>query len=238
MEELKRKVEGSEEWIKHIKTSGSTDAQRMFSSESYYMSLWENAPHGMALISEEGDVIDANNAFCELLGIEYDQALGLNLSDFVADGAFREDRRMIETMVRGAMYSGMTEERWNYRLNPNGPFIPVRLIATRIPATLSRPFRHIIIQIYDLRNLRYNINGADYGNKSWMEILKNITVNHFGKILIILGLLFMFLALNGKLGDTIDKIIEKSDDKHYRTERIIEKETPHTSHSSPPSTVN
>lgn len=53
MEELKRKVEGSEEWIKHIKSSGSTDAQRMFSSESYFMSLWENAPHGMALVSED-----------------------------------------------------------------------------------------------------------------------------------------------------------------------------------------
>lgn len=210
MEELKRKVEGSEEWIKHIKSSGSTDAQRMFSSESYFMSLWENAPHGMALVSEEAVVIDANQSFCELLGIDYDQALGLNLSEFVADGAFREDRRMIETMVKGAMYSGMTEERWNYRLNPNGPFIPVRLIATRIPATLSRPFRHIIIQIYDLRNHKYNHEGSDYGNKSWSEIIKYLFVKHFGKIVLIFGLLVTLLALNGKLGETIDKFFDNT----------------------------
>ena len=210
MEELKRKVEGSEEWIKHIKTAGSTDAQRMFSSESYYLSLWENAPHAMALVSEEAVVIDANQAFCELLGIEYDQALNLNLSEFVADGAFREDRRMIETMVRGAMYSGMTEERWNYRLNPNGPFIPVRLIATRIPATLSRPFRHIIIQIYDLRNHKYNHEGTDYSNKTWGEIIKHLFVKHFGKIILIFGLLMTLLALNGKLSDTIDKLMDNA----------------------------
>ena len=210
MEELKRKVEGSEEWIKHIKSSGSTDAQRMFSSESYFMSLWENAPHGMALVSEDATIIDANQAFSELLGIDYDQVLGLSLKDFVADGAFREDRRMIETMVRGAMYSGMTEERWNYRLNPNGPFIPVRLIATRIPATLSRPFRHIIIQIYDLRNQKYNPEGTDFSNKSWSEIIKMLFVKHFGKIVIFFSMLITFLALGGKLGDTIDKFFDSS----------------------------
>ena len=210
MEELKRKVEGSEEWIKHIKSAGSTDAQRMFSSESYYMSLWENAPHAMALVSEDANIIDANNAFCEILGLEYDQILGLKLSDFVADGAFREDRRMIETMVRGAMYSGMTEERWSYHCNQNGPYIPVRLIATRIPATLSRPFRHIIIQVYDLRNHKYNHDGSDYGNKSWGELLKLLVMKHFVTILVVLGFFLMLLGLNGKLGETIDHIIDAS----------------------------
>lgn len=208
MEDLKRKVEGSEEWIKHIKSSGSTDAQRMFSSESYYMSLWENAPHAMALVSEDALIIDANHAFCEILGLEYDQVLGLKLSDFVADGAFREDRRMIETMVRGAMYSGMTEERWNYHCNQNGPFIPVRLIATRIPATLSRPFRHIIIQVYDLRNHKYNHEGTDYGNKTWGELIKTLVMKHFVAIIVLFLTLLTFIALTGKLGDTVDKIIE------------------------------
>ena len=213
MNEFKRKVEGSEEWFNHIKSEDSTDAQRMFSSESYFKSMWENAPHGMALVSEDATIIDANHSFCELLGIDYDQALGLCLKDFVADGSFREDRRMIETMVKGAMYSGMTEERWNYRLNPNGPYIPVRLIATRIPSTLSKPFRHIIIQIYDLRTQKYSTDGSEFSDKPWVEILKYLFVKHFGKIFAAFLVLLTCMALNGRLGDAVDKIIDVFSDK-------------------------
>ena len=156
-----------------------------------------------------------------MLGIEYDQVLGLSLKDFVADGSFREDRRMIETMVKGAMYSGMTEERWNYRLNPNGPFIPVRLIATRIPSTLSKPFRHIIIQIYDLRTQKYTTDGSEFSDKGWMEIVKYLLVKHFGKIFAAFIALLMCLALNGGLGNTVEKVIDifTSEEKqhHYET---------------------
>lgn len=228
MNEFKRKVEGSEEWFNHIKTEDSTDAQRMFSSESYFKSLWENAPHGMALVSEDATIIDANHSFCELLGIDYDQALGLCLKDFVADGSFREDRRMIETMVKGAMYSGMTEERWNYRLNPNGPYIPVRLIATRIPSTLSKPFRHIVIQIYDLRTQKYTTDGSEFSDKGWMEIIKYLFVKHFGKIFAAFLVLMTCMALNGRLGDAVDKIIDvfSSPETHNHYE------APHNSRSS------
>ena len=60
MEKLDRIVQGSQEWIEHIKTADSTDGQRMFSSESYYDSFWEDAAHGIAIISEEGTVIDTS----------------------------------------------------------------------------------------------------------------------------------------------------------------------------------
>lgn len=209
MDQMKRLVEGSDEWFNHIKSDESTEAQRMFSSESYFRSLWENAPHGMAIVSEEGRIIDGNPAFCRLLGIEYDSCIGLSIKDFVADGEFREDQRMIETMVRGRMYSGQTEERWSYHLNQNGPYIPIRLTATRIPANLTRPFRHIIIQVHDLRTTRYNPEGTDWGNKAWGEIFKTLLMNHFGKVTTLAITILILLALSGHFGKTVDTIVDK-----------------------------
>lgn len=51
MNKLDGIVQGSKEWIQHILTNDSTDGQRMFSSESYFNSFWEDAAHGIAIIS-------------------------------------------------------------------------------------------------------------------------------------------------------------------------------------------
>lgn len=61
---MEKKVQGSKEWMNYIQGGDATDGQCMFSSESYYDSFWSDAAHGVAIISEEGEVIDANPAFC------------------------------------------------------------------------------------------------------------------------------------------------------------------------------
>lgn len=208
MEKLDRIVQGSQEWIEHIKTADSTDGQRMFSSESYYDSFWEDAAHGIAIISEEGTVIDANPAFCQLLDIPYSEACGLHIKDFVADGAWREDMRTIDTIAIGRLGGTTAEERWKYHLNNNGPFIPVRIRATRIPTNRAQEFKHIILSVYDLRSTRYDAQGTNWANKQWGEICKEVLMNHFGKVAFVITTLITLLALNGTLGDTIDKAIE------------------------------
>ena len=219
MENLHRMVEGSNEWLNHIKSNESTEAQRMFSSESYFTSLWQHSHHAMAIVSEDGTIVDGNPAFCNLLGIEYNECLGLKIKNFVADGQFRQDMRMIQTMVCGRMYQGQTEQRWNFRLNPNGPFIPVRLKATRIPANLTRPFRHIIIQVYDLRSTRYDMQGNNWVNQGWQQILKYLVIQHFGKICGIIMTLLILLALIGTLGQTIDRIIDSDKTQQIHKQR-------------------
>lgn len=219
MDKLNRIVEGSKEWMQRIQTENSADGERMFSSESYFEAFWDCVGHGVAIISEDGKVIDANPAFCNLLEITYKQAVGLNVRQFVADGQWREDMRTIETMAIGRQGEIVTEERWNKKLNPNGPFIPVRVRAMRIPSERTRPFRHIILHVYDLRSSRYDMQGNNWANKNFQELCKELLMTHFGKIAFLIFALIVCMALNGNLGESIDKIIDSYTNKkpeiHY-----------------------
>ena len=71
----------------------------MFHNQAF----WEHSLHALAIVSEEGRIVEANPAFCQLIGIETHQATGINIRNLVADGEFREDMRMIDTMFLGQM---------------------------------------------------------------------------------------------------------------------------------------
>lgn len=208
MEKLNGEIDGYTDWFDFITTDAATASQKMFSSESYYTTFWEHALHAIAIVSEDGRIIEANPAFCQLIGIEVHQASGINIRNLIADGEFREDMRMIDTMFLGQMVESVKEERWNFRLDSHGPYIPVRLKAMRIPANRNRPFKHIIIQVYDLRSTKYDMQGKNWANKKTGELAKELLMEHFGKILVALMLLLVLLGLNGSLGETIDKIID------------------------------
>lgn len=213
MERLNGEIDGYSDWLEFIKSDAATDSQKMFSSESYYTTFWDHSLHALAIVNEEGEIIEANPAFCQLIGIENHQVKRINIRKLVADGEFREDMRMIDTMFLGQMIEGVTEERWNFRLDSHGPYIPVRLKAMRIPANRNRPFKHIIIQVYDLRSTKYDMQGKNWSNKKAPELAKELLMEHFGKILVAFMLLLILLGLNGSLGETIDKIIDIWDKK-------------------------
>lgn len=213
MERLNGEIDGYSDWLEFIKSDAATDSQKMFSSESYYTTFWDHSLHALAIVNEEGEIIEANPAFCQLIGIENHQVKRINIRKLVADGEFREDMRMIDTMFLGQMIEGVTEERWNFRLDSHGPYIPVRLKAMRIPANRNRPFKHIIIQVYDLRSTKYDMQGKNWANKKAPELAKELLMEHFGKILVAFMLLLVLLGLNGSLGETIDKIIDIWDKK-------------------------
>lgn len=213
MERLNGEIDGYSDWLEFIKSDAATDSQKMFSSESYYTTFWDHSLHALAIVNEEGEIIEANPAFCQLIGIETHQVKRINIRNLVADGEFREDMRMIDTMFLGQMIEGVTEERWNFRLDSHGPYIPVRLKAMRIPANRNRPFKHIIIQVYDLRSTKYDMQGKNWANKKAPELAKELLMEHFGKILVAFMLLLILLGLNGSLGETIDKVIDIWDKK-------------------------
>ena len=227
---MEKKVQGSKEWMNYIQGGDATDGQCMFSSESYYDSFWEDAAHGVAIISEGGEVIDANPAFCHLLGLLYGKACGLNIRDFVADGAWRDDMRTIDNISLGKQGSITTEERWNKNLNPNGPYIPVRVRAVRIPSERTAPFKHLVLHVYDLRSVRYDMQGNNWSNKTMPELMKELLMTHFGKIAVLIVTLIFCLALNGSLGETIDKIIESQTKNEPKIQYI---QVPQQTHTPP-----
>lgn len=226
MENLNQQIDGYKDWFSYIASEDATDSQKMFSSESYYTTFWEHALHAIAVVSEEGVIVEANPSFCNLIGIETHEAVGINIRNLVADGEFREDMRMIDTMVLGRMVEGVTDERWNFRLNASGPFIPVRLKAMRIPANRNRPFKHIIIQVYDLRSTKYDMQGQNWGSKSWNQIGKEMVVRHFGKLCSLVLVLAIMLGLSGDLGRIVDTIIgDKTHQKQEQNVKNIDHET-------------
>lgn len=202
-------VDGYDNWKNHLeKDVDVTASQFCYSSESYYKAFWEDAMHAIAIVNEQGIIVEANGAFCNLIGINQSRVAGISIRNLVADGEFREDLRMIDTMVLGNMIDGVTDERWNYKLQGHGPYIPVRLKAMRIPAYRGTKFTHIIIQVYDLRSTRYDMQGKNWSNKKWGELAKELLMEHFGKIASLILILLILLGLNGQLGHVVDKLID------------------------------
>ena len=213
MGELNNHIDGYQEWINHLQGDDSSTAQRMFSSESYYKTFWEYSLNGVIIIDECGTIIEANPAFCDLLGLTFNEVHGENIKRFVADGEFREDMRIIDTLVVGKAIDVVKEEYVKFKFKDGGPFVPVRLKAVRIPTTINGKFRHILVQFYDQRKA---YKGGDDGDldmsKPWSYLIKVILFKHFGKVASVLLFLLFMVALSGNLGQVVTAIIEACSD--------------------------
>lgn len=203
----------NESWVEHLKSESTPDSHKMFTTESYFASFWKCAAHGVVLLDEKCRIIEANEAFLSLIGSDMAEIKTKELKDLLPACEINTDYTIINAIIKGHEYSLTKEEDICYEFN-NSRYIPVKIVATRVPSVLGLPFRHMVVHVYDMRNahLGFEYNRNEYKDMTWGTLLKKLISEHFTAVLSLVGGAAMLLAFTGHLGDTISHIIDRSFD--------------------------
>lgn len=198
------------QWLEHIQSTTNyvPNSHRMFTDSSYHLSLWENAEHSILLISEDGKILSANPHFCDLVHQTMGELHNESFFKLIDKKYFKRDIINLNEIINSNVYiydSGTQLQDTDKKL------IPVRMIATRVPASLNHPFRHLVVQIYELtdthivKNPEYEkIKNHVFG---WKELI--LTPWFVKLVFIFLIVLSILIALTGDLVPLVEKIIHK-----------------------------
>ena len=101
-EELRDKVEELE-----ISQRNSELLERaLLEGEHHYRSLYQNAPLGYQSLDERGNIIEVNEAWCNSLGYEREEVIGMSFIGYLTDkyqNKFKQ--RFSELISKGQMLS-------------------------------------------------------------------------------------------------------------------------------------
>ena len=203
-------VRADQEWMESAQNS-STSSVRMFASESYHRSFWDLAEHGVVLLDSDKNIIEANSYFVNLIGISAADLEGKNINEIVGGRYIRTDNINLNALVRGTYYSYSSDEEIYQMRNHKQELIPVRVIVTRVPSTLTDDFQHFIVQIYKIEKA-IQINGQPFVNQneqSFSNIFKNLLVQPWfvKTVLWIIFVLIIALTLSGNLMPIFEKLL-------------------------------
>ena len=203
-------VRADDTWMKDAQNS-STSSVRMFTTESYHRSFWDLAEHGIVLLDADKNIIEANSFFVNLVGISAADLEGRNIADIVDGRYLRTDNINLNAILNGRYYSYSTDEEITQIRGNRHQLIPVRVIVTRVPSTLTDGFQHFIVQIYKIEKT-VQINGQPFVNQneqSFTNILKNLLMQPWfvKTALWIIFILIIALTLSGNLMPIIEKLI-------------------------------
>lgn len=160
-------VEENRKWLEHSVKQSIPITHRMFVNESYYKSFWEYADHAIIIADKDKNIIEANPAFCELLGITPMEARKVNIFNLIPEFHCQTDFTNINAIISGDVYSFTSDSLVQKGINGDSKYIPVRIVATRVPSQLHENFQHIIIHIY--------LRGWQSSPISEGEILKSVS---------------------------------------------------------------
>lgn len=200
-------VHPDEEWLEHIKEDDAPFSHKMFTDGSYHSSFWQNANHGIILIDEEGEIITANPYFCDLVGKSISELRHQSFYKLIDGRYFKKDILNINEVINSAAYSYQSDTQ----LVKKEDLVPVRVLATRVPATLSHPFRHIIIHLYKLRD-RHIVRNPEYEKtKNYVYGWKELFLQPwFVKCaFVFLTILVILISLSGHLVPILEKLLLK-----------------------------
>lgn len=197
-------------WVDHLKNDETPDSHRMFTTESYFLSFWKYAAHGVVLLDEHCRIIEANTAFLSLIGSDLAEIVTKELKDLLPACELNTDYTIVNAIIEGNEYSLTKEEDIRYKFG-NSKYIPVKVVATRVPSALGLQFKHMVVHVYDLRtpHLGFDYQPNEYKGLEWGTLAKQIIHDHFNAVLVLLGALICLLAFTGSLGDTVSKLIDK-----------------------------
>lgn len=203
-------VRADEEWLDAAATSANSSS-RMFTSESYYRGFWELAEHGIVIMDRNKNIIEANPAFVQMVGVSAAELEGRNVADFINPRNWNGDCANMNALIKGRCYSYTTEENINHFENNRVDLLPVRVIVTRVPSTLTDEFQHFVAQIYKIERA-IQIDGQpfiNYNSQTYGNIFKNLLSEQWfvKTALWFLCILVIMLTLSGNLMPIIEKLM-------------------------------
>lgn len=212
-------------WVEHLKSDTTPDSHKMFTTESYFASFWKYAAHGVVLLDDKCRIIEANEAFLSLIGSDMAEIATKELKDLLPACEINTDYTIIRAIIDGNEYSLTKEEDICYEFG-RSKYIPVKIVATRVPAALGLPFKHMVVHVYDLRNASagFDYRPNEFKNITWGVLFKQMISEHFTAVLTLLGAMITLLAFTGHLGDTISHIIDKTlnEPSQQKIEKVVD----------------
>jgi diguanylate cyclase (GGDEF)-like protein/PAS domain S-box-containing protein len=103
--------------------------ERVLRSETKFRKLFQFAPLGISVSDIRGNVIDANQKFCELLGYSKQQLLGMKWIEFTHPGDREDSQNLFQQLVNGGPQTYQVEKRY---LRNSGEIIYVQNSVTGI----------------------------------------------------------------------------------------------------------
>lgn len=200
-------VKPDETWLEHINDDNTPFSHKMFTDPSYHSSFWEKANHGVILIDEEGNIITANPYFCNLVGKSIGELRNQSFYQLIDERYFKRDILNINEIIDSAAYSYQSDTQ----VINHKTLIPVQILATRVPATLSHPFRHIIVHMYKLGGAQIVKNPSYEKTKNYIYGWKELVFQPwFIKLaFIFLTILVVLISLSGQLVPILEKLLLK-----------------------------
>lgn len=117
-------------------TARRENEENMRFSEEKFRNLFEGAPIGLGVINQERHLIDANPAFCEMLGYGKDELLTKSTADLIYPDDRHNSDKGAESLFSGAMSHYVTERKF---LTKNGNALWGRLHAAVITDHNKKP---------------------------------------------------------------------------------------------------
>lgn len=201
-------VQPDEAWMEHIKKSTTPNSHKMFTDQSYHFSFWQNAEHSIILIDEHGNILAANPRFLNLTGTSFADLRDRSFFEMIDVRFFKRDLVNIEAIIDSKVYSYINKTQIKTK-NKNKNLIPVKVVATRVPATLNHPFRHIVVHLYEMPDavIVRNKEVQDMQPFEWKKLF--LQPWFVKSAMWLIGLLAILISLSGQLQPIIHKLIEK-----------------------------
>jgi PAS domain S-box-containing protein len=115
--------------------------QALRQSEARYRSLFDNAPEGMVLISQDGPYLDVNPSACRMLGYARDDLIGKTGRDLVDEAQFHFLFEAAEEIAR----HGVARRRWRLKRG-DGTWLAAEVVSTQLP---DGPYMSVITDLTD-----------------------------------------------------------------------------------------
>lgn len=115
-------------------------------SEERFVSAFENAPIGMALVSPEGRWLKVNRATCDLIGYSHEELMNKTFQDITHPDDLESDLKNVQELLAGKIRSYRMEKRYFHK---QGHVVWALLSVSLVRDAQGKPV-HFISQIQDI----------------------------------------------------------------------------------------
>lgn len=115
-------------------------------SEYRFRKAFEGAPHGMAILRVDGQLLNVNSNLCRILGYPREELIELNFEQLAYFGDRESYRSMSQRLITGELSNLQLELRL---LDPQGNSIPVALSAALV-FDINGDAEHMVAHLVDL----------------------------------------------------------------------------------------
>jgi PAS domain S-box-containing protein len=126
------------------RTNGSEIA--MLDGQEQFQSAFYHAAIGMALIAEDGRILNVNSSLCELVGYSRDELLQKNFQDITHPDDRAVDQREVQQLLQGEIRTYKIEKRYFHK---QGRTIWILLSVSLVRLDSGQP-RYFIAQLADI----------------------------------------------------------------------------------------